>query len=60
VRAHLDAECTADEVDREAGWCQEEMGNVIDATAKKIKMCARSKRWWNVFDYNSESPKRSI
>jgi hypothetical protein len=23
------------------------MGNVPDATAKKIRICARSKRWWN-------------
>jgi len=46
-RAHLDAECTADEVEQEAAWCQEAMGNVLDATAKKIRICAKSKRWWN-------------
>jgi hypothetical protein len=46
-RAHLDAECTADEVEQEAAWCQEVIGNVLDATAKKIKICAKSKRWWN-------------
>jgi len=23
------------------------MGNVLDATAKKIRICAKSKRWWN-------------
>jgi hydrogenase maturation factor HypF (carbamoyltransferase family) len=46
-RAHLDAECTADEVEQEAAWYQEAMGNVLDATAKKIRICARSKRWWN-------------
>jgi len=46
-RAHLDAECMADEVEREAAWCQEAMGNVLDATAKKIRICARSRRWWN-------------
>jgi len=46
-RAHLDAECTADEVEQEAAWCQEAMGNVLDATAKTIRICARSKRWWN-------------
>jgi len=45
-RAHLDAECTADEVEQEAAWCQEAMGNVLDATAKKIRICARSNRWW--------------
>jgi len=46
-RAHLDAECTADEMEHEATWCQEAMGNVLDATAKKIGICAKSKRWWN-------------
>jgi hypothetical protein len=46
-RAHLDAECTADEVEQEAAWCQEAMGSILDATAKKIRFCARSKRWWN-------------
>jgi len=47
-RAHLDAECTADEIEREAAWCQEAMGSVLDAMAKEIRICARSKRWWNV------------
>jgi len=46
-RAHLDVECTADEVEQEAAWCQEAMGNLLDATAKKIRICAKSKRWWN-------------
>jgi hypothetical protein len=46
-RAHLGAECTADEVEHEAAWCQEAMSSVLNATAKKIRICARSKRWWN-------------
>jgi len=46
-RAHLDAECTADEVEKQAAWCQEAMGNVLDATAEKIRICDKSKRWWN-------------
>jgi hypothetical protein len=44
-RGHLDAECTADEVEQEAAWCQEAMGDVLDATTKKIRICAKSKRW---------------
>ena len=44
---NLDAECTADEVEQEAAWCQKAMGNVLDATAKIIWICARSKRCWN-------------
>jgi len=46
-RPHLDAERTADEVEQEAAWCQDTMGSVPDTTAKKIRICARSKRWWN-------------
>jgi len=45
--AHLDAECTADEVEQEAACCQEAMVNVLDAMAKKIRICAISNRWWN-------------
>ena len=47
-RAQLDAECTEDEVEQEAAWCYEARSSVLDATAKKIRLCARSKRWWNV------------
>jgi len=43
-RAHLDAECKAHEVEHEAARCQQGMGNVCDAAAKKIKICAKSKR----------------
>jgi hypothetical protein len=46
-RAKLDAECTEDKVEQEAAWWQEEMSSVLDATAKKIRICASSKRWWN-------------
>jgi hypothetical protein len=46
-RAHQDAECTADEVEQQDTWCQEAMGNVLDATAKKIRICAKSKMLWN-------------
>ena len=46
-RAQLDAECTEDEVEQEVAWCQEAMSSVLNATAKKIRICARSKRWWN-------------
>jgi hypothetical protein len=46
-RAHLDGECMGDEVEREAEWCQETLRKVLDAKAKKIRICAPSKRWWN-------------
>jgi len=47
-RAQLDALCKEDEVEQEAAWCQEAMSSVLDATAKKLSICARSKRWWNI------------
>ena len=47
ARAHLDEECTADKVEQEAAWCQHSMGTVLDTTAKKIRICAKSNRWWN-------------
>jgi len=46
-RVHQDAECTADEVEQEAAGCLEAMGHILDATAKKIRIWTKSKRWWN-------------
>jgi len=46
-RAHLDAECTEDEVEQEAAWWQEAMSCVLDAMATKCRICARSQRWQN-------------
>jgi hypothetical protein len=36
-----------DEVEQEAVWCQETLSKDLDAEAKKIRLCARSKRWWD-------------
>jgi len=46
-RAHLQAECTKDKVEQEAACCQEAMSSILNATAKEIRICAKSKRWWN-------------
>jgi hypothetical protein len=46
-RAHLGEECTGDDVEREAKWCQDTLSKVLDAKANKIRICARSQRWWN-------------
>jgi hypothetical protein len=46
-RAQLDAECTEDEVEQEAAGFQEAIGSLLDTTAKKIRICGRSMRWWN-------------
>jgi len=45
--AHLGEECTGDDVEREAEWCQAKLSKVLDAKAKKIRICAGWKRWWN-------------
>jgi len=34
-------------VEQEAAWCQQAMSSILDATPKEIRICARSKRWWN-------------
>ena len=46
-RAYLGEESMGDEVESEAEWCQEALSKVLNATAKKIRKCACSKRWWN-------------
>jgi hypothetical protein len=34
-------------VEQEAAWCLEAMSSVLDTTAKIMRICARSKTWWN-------------
>ena len=46
-RAQLGKKCMGDNVEREAESCQETLSKVLDAKAKKIRICTRSKRWWN-------------
>jgi hypothetical protein len=46
-RAYQGVRSTGDDVESEAKWCQESLGKVLDASAKKIRICARLKRWWN-------------
>jgi hypothetical protein len=46
-RSPLDAECTEDEVELGAAWCTEAMSSVLNAMAKKIRICVKLKRWWN-------------
>jgi len=37
-RAHQGAECTEDEVEQEAAWCQEAISSFLNATAKMIRI----------------------
>jgi hypothetical protein len=46
-RVQLHAECTEDEVEQEAAWCQEAMSNVYNATATRIMIHAELTRWFN-------------
>jgi hypothetical protein len=46
-RAHLGEECTGDDVEQEADWCHASPSNVLDAKVKKIRICARSRSWWD-------------
>jgi hypothetical protein len=43
-RAHLDVECTADNGEQEVAWCQEAMSRILNTTAEKIRICAKSQR----------------
>ena len=38
---------TGDNIESEAERCQEALGKVLDATAREMRICARSQRWWN-------------
>jgi hypothetical protein len=45
-RAYVGVESTGDDVEGEAEWCQKALSMVLDASAKKITICTRSKSWW--------------
>jgi len=57
-RAHLDAECTEDEVAKKARWWEEAMSSILDDMAKRIRICAKPKRWWNT-DMNGRKQKQA-
>lgn len=46
-RVYLGVKSTGDDVESEANWCQQALGKGVDATARKIRISVRSKRWWN-------------
>jgi len=46
ARAYLGVESTDDNVESKAELCQEVLVKILNATAKKIRICARSTRWW--------------
>jgi len=42
----LNEESNAEDLQREADWIQQNFVNHLNKHCKKIKVCARSKRWW--------------
>jgi len=46
-RPVLDEKSSGDELQREAEWIQRNFVNHLNMCCKKVKVCARSKRWWN-------------
>jgi hypothetical protein len=46
-RPILTEESSEDELQKEAEWIQRNFVNHLNKCCKKVKVCARSKRWWN-------------
>jgi len=44
----LDEKSSGDELQRETKWIQRNFVNHLNRHCKKVKVCARSKRWWTV------------
>jgi hypothetical protein len=44
---YLSADCPEDKVEQDVTRCQGAMSSVVNATAKKIRIGAKSNRWWN-------------
>jgi len=47
-RPVLDENSSGDELQKEAEWIQRNFVNHLNRCCKKVKVCARSKRWWTV------------
>jgi len=47
-RSVLNDKSSGDELQREAEWIQRNFVNHLNRHCKKVKVCARSKRWWTV------------
>jgi hypothetical protein len=43
----LTEESSEDELQKEAEWIQRNFANYLNRCCKKVKVCTRSKRWWN-------------
>jgi len=46
-RPILTEESSEEELQKEAEWIQRNFANHVNRCCKKVRVCARSKRWWN-------------
>ena len=46
-RPILDDNSSAADTEREAQWIGEEITDILNRHAKRLRICSRSKRWWN-------------
>jgi ribonuclease HI len=42
----LSDDCTEADLAKEADWVQDTLTSILDRQAKAVRLCARSKRWW--------------
>ena len=45
-RPVLDEKSSGDDLQKEAEWIQQNFVNHLNRCCNKVKLCARSKRWW--------------
>jgi len=46
-RSGLDEKSSEEDLQKEAKWIQQNFVNHLNRCCKKVKVCVRSKRWWN-------------
>jgi hypothetical protein len=46
-RAILDNFSFCEDIESETKWTEETFTKILDQKARRIRLCARSKRWWN-------------
>ena len=47
TRPRLTDSCSLGDVENEAEWVEESLTEVLNTHTRKIRLCARSKRWWS-------------
>jgi hypothetical protein len=47
-RRYLDNTCTKEDIEAEAKWLEDVITDVLDRNAPRMRVCRRSKPWWNM------------